>query len=215
MAESEIHVAHTGSPWDGRLELIIALVLGLAAIAGAFSAYKREGHEHDAQAKFTRGTNKLTQSTAALEVAQQRLAFDNLLFLEWYLTPKDSDANFLKRRVMDKPVREATTWWINHASFRVTGNTPFNPKNPHFGALPEAQFASVSQAESSKSRDALNEARDEQNIADSYTRVEIVLATALFLLGVAGVTRHFRIRIAALGIGLVTFGGALAMLIVI
>lgn len=211
MSESEIHVAPTGTPWDGRLELIIALVLGLAAIAGAFSAYKREGHEHEAQAKFTKGTIAVTQSAAHAEVAQQKLALDNLIFMEWNTTPRDDDAAFVKRRIMDKQLRDATDWWRNH-SYRVTGNTPFDARNPKWWPLPDHQRAAALSVES---EDLLGEARDEQNVADSYTRVEIVLATALFLLGVAGVTRHFRIRLAALGIGLATFGGALAMLIVV
>jgi hypothetical protein len=210
MSESHVHIAPTGSPWDSRLELVIAVVLGLAAIAGAFAAYKREGHEHEAQAAFTRGANALTTSTAHTGVAQQKLSLDSLLFVEYMVTSGNND-DFLHDRVMDPRLRRATDWWRNH-SYKRSGNTPFDRRNPKWGTLPDATLATESRVES---QHLIGEARDEQNIADSYTRVEIVLATALFLLGVAGVTRHFRIRLGALGVGLATFFGALAMLVVI
>jgi hypothetical protein len=210
VSESHVRVAATGSRWDGHLEIIIAVVLGLAAVAGAFAAYKREGHEHEAQGTFTRSANALTESTAHTGVAQQKLSLDSLIFVE-YMTKSGDNADFLHRRVMDPRLRRATDWWIDH-SYARAGNTPFDRKNPKWGTLPDTALAIKSRVES---QHLIREARDEQNIADSYTRVEIVLATALFLLGVAGVTRQFRIRLGALGVGLATFVGALGMLVVI
>jgi hypothetical protein len=55
-------------------------------------------------------------------------------------------------------------------------------------------------------------AEDQQEKATRYTLVEVILASSLFLLGVAGVASERRIKYGALGAAMVVFVTALALL---
>jgi len=207
-----VHVVPTGSRWDGKVEMLIATVLGLAAITGAFAAYKREGREHDAERSFTAANITLTKAVSNSLEGQQELTFDHLLFMNWYLTPTGSaNEEFIHDRMMDPTLRKATDWWNgDNRSYAETGSTPFDPRNKYWRPLPQAREAAGQRAESQR---AFLEARTEQDTADSYTRVEVVLATALFLLGVAGVTRNAHVRFTGTGLGTAIFLIAVGMLV--
>src|SRR6266487_1803752 len=53
------------SAWEARLEIIIAIALGLAAIVTAGSVYLNEHQEHRATLDFHHATHDLLQATAA------------------------------------------------------------------------------------------------------------------------------------------------------
>lgn len=55
-------------------------------------------------------------------------------------------------------------------------------------------------------------AEDQQEKATRYTLVEVILASSLFLLGVAGVARDRRVKVGALAAASVVFVTALALL---
>ena len=56
-------------------------------------------------------------------------------------------------------------------------------------------------------------ARKEQDKADNYTLVEVILATSLFLYGIAGVTRNMTLKIGTLMTGLGIFAVAIILLL--
>ena len=133
----------TGAPsskWEGRLEIIIAIALGLAAIVTAGAVYLNEHQEHKANLDFHQATHRLLDATAA-----------------GIRTPAG-------RRL-----------------------------------------------EASSGREIL-EAESHQDKAASYTLAEVILATSLFLFGVAGISSRWRIKIGALSVASGVFLIALVVL---
>ena len=63
------------------------------------------------------------------------------------------------------------------------------------------------------SKTNFTEARADQEKADHYTLIEVILATSLFLYGVAGVTGNLRSKRAVVVIGSVIFLIALVFLV--
>jgi hypothetical protein len=112
--------------WEARLEIIIAIALGLAAIVTAGAVYLNEHQEHGAELDFHSAT---------------------------------------------------------HHIVRAVGVGPRTP----------AGHALELQAEQSN-----RSAEAHQNKAASYTLAEVILATSLFLFGVAGISSRWRIKIGAL-----------------
>jgi hypothetical protein len=56
--------------WEARLEIIIAIALGLAAVVTAGAVYLNEHQEHKANSDFHQATHRLLDATAgALSVA--------------------------------------------------------------------------------------------------------------------------------------------------
>src|SRR3954453_12054507 len=113
-------------PWESRLEIVIAIALGLAAVVTAASVYLNEHQEHKAELDFHEATHRL------LDAGEAGLRTPAGMALE-------------------------TT-----------------------------------------SEEEINAAEEHQEKAARYTIAEVVLATSLFLFGVAGISSRWRIKIGGL-----------------
>jgi len=137
---------HSGAPssaWEARLEIIIAIALGLAAIVTAGSVYLNEHQEHKATLDFHQATQRLLAATAA--------------------------------------------------GLRS----------------PEGRVLETSSAHE------VEDAEDHQEKAADYTLAEVILATSLFLFGVAGISTRWRIKIGALSVATLVFLIALVVLVTV
>jgi Flp pilus assembly protein TadB len=133
----------SGAPsgrWEGRLDIIIAIALGLAAIVTAGSVYLNEHQEHKATVDFHHATHDLLQATAA-----------------GIRTPAGRRLELISTHEVD-------------------------------------------------------DAEDHQEKAARYTLAEVILATSLFLFGVAGISSRWRIKIGALSVATFVFLVAIVVL---
>jgi ABC-type siderophore export system fused ATPase/permease subunit len=137
--QTEQHPSTRGR-WDSRLEIIIAVALGFAAIVTAGSVYLNEKQEHKATVDFHQATHLLVQAS-----------------------------DFGLRTPRGRQVDAAADRELEHAE-------------------------------------------DQQEKATRYTLVEVILASSLFLLGVAGVASQTRIKLGALTAAAITFVSALVFL---
>ena len=135
------HSLDAPSPvWEARLEIIIAIALGLAAVVIASAVYLNEHQEHKAEVDFHQATQRLLSATTV-----------------GLRTP------------------------AGHAL--------------ELSSTREVQDAEVHQEKASQ-----------------YTLAEVILATSLFLFGVAGISSRWRIKIGALSVATGTFLVALVVL---
>jgi hypothetical protein len=127
-------------PWGTRIQILIAVALGAAAIVTAAAVYRNEQEDHKATKDFHAATSYLVSAVGA-------------------------------------------------------GIT--SPRGRELEALAE-------QAE--------HDAEDHQDRATSYTLAELILATSLFLFGIAGVSSLWIIKIGAFSTALVVFAVAVVVL---
>ena len=127
-------------PWESRIDIVIAVALGLAAIVTAGAVYLNEHEEHNATLDFHEATHRLLDATAA-------------------------DLNTPRGRALE-----------------------------------------------AASEDEIVRAEDHQERAADYTLAEVILATSLFLFGIAGISSRWRIKIGALSAASVVFLIALVVL---
>jgi Flp pilus assembly protein TadB len=127
-------------PWESRIDIVIAVALGLAAIVTAGAVYLNEHEEHKATLDFHEATHRLLDATAA-------------------------DLNTPRGRALE-----------------------------------------------AASEDEIVRAEDHQERAADYTLAEVILATSLFLFGIAGISSRWRIKIGALSAASVVFLIALVVL---
>lgn len=142
----EQHIRHSSdapSPaWEGRLEIIIAIALGLAAIVTAGAVFLNEHQEHKAELDFHASTHNIVLAAGA------------------------------------------------------------GVRTPAGHAL------------ELRAQEAINNAEDHQDRAATYTLAEVILATSLFLFGVAGISSRWRLKIATLLTATVVFLTALLVLLI-
>jgi hypothetical protein len=130
-AQHEAQMPHrseaSASVWEGRVEVIIAIALGLAAVVTAAAVYLNEHQEHRATIDFHHATHDLVSASIA-----------------GIHTPQGRSLEIASEVQSDRAV-------------------------------------------------------DYQERASHYTLAEVILATSLFLFGVAGISAQWRIKIGALG----------------
>ena len=195
--------------WNARLEVAIAIALGLAAIVTALTVLLIDQHDDEAMVQFNNGVASVTEATGSYVQASTQRSADQALFTEYLKAtqrPEDAGvADYLREEVMRDQLRRAVVWWSNSPY-----DSPFIKQNPFYRS-PEAERASELTSESAAQFES---AQDEQNAGDLYILVGVIVSAALFLYGIAGVTRRFKIRVGTFAAGTFVFLFALALLVV-
>ena len=203
---------NTPDPHDGgRLAIFIAVLLGLAAIVTAFSAYRNELRNHEATIKFNQGVVHTNQASKEYTQGSQIRAQDGALFLEFAKAANSNDkalTAYVHDTLMSPSLRKSVDWW---SGTKDSVDSPFVPQNPYYRIAQNIRGDQLT----ADSRKNFKEAKHEQNVSDQYTLVEVILASALFLLGIAGVSSRQSIKIGAVSAGGLIFLAALVTLVTI
>lgn len=191
---------------DGRLEIVIAIMLGLGAIVTALSVYLIDQHDDEAQLKFNQAVVKTNEASAAYVEGAQQQGSDEAIFFEYVDAAQDrvGVAQYLLTEIMRPELREMVLWWSESPH-----PTPFVEENPHF-EQPEIDEGDRLSAEA---QDDFETAADEQDAGDRFIMVGVIVAASLFLFGIAGVTDRFSIRVGTMITGGLTFLVALGLLL--
>ena len=193
------------------MAILIAVLLGAAAIVTAFSAYKNELRNHEATIKFNQGVVHTNQASKEYTQGSQIRAQDGALFLEFAKAANSNDkalTAYVHDTLMSPSLRKSVDWW---SGTKDSVDSPFVPQNPYYRIAQNIRGDQLT----ADSRKNFKEAKHEQNVSDQYTLVEVILASALFLLGIAGVSSRQSIKIGAVSAGGLIFLAALVTLVTI
>ena len=200
-------VVSEGDSWfsEGRLELITAILLGLAALATAWAAF--QGSQYDGQmlTSFTEANLNLSDANAYYSEGDQIFLQDEMLFLEYERAVFDGDTEFaqhLKDTLMSDQLIAAIEWW--ELPENQDFYSPFVEENPNYVIDSYTQADELSDAtdESFQAGQAANDT------GDKYNLITVLLAASLFVLGIATGFRIVGLRLAVIGIGAAIFLGA-------
>lgn len=182
--------------WTGALEIMIAVALGIGAILTALSVYLIDQHDDEAQLKFNTGVRSITEATGGYVEGAQQQGADEALFFEYVDAAQDrvGVARYLLDTIMRPELKAMVRYWANSPL-----QTPFTEENPRY-ETPEIDEA---EALTAQANEDFATAREEQDIGDRYILAGVIIATSLFLFGIAGVTNTFKIRIVTMAIGTV------------
>jgi hypothetical protein len=189
------------------LELGIAVVLGMTAVATAFSAYQSGKSERETVAHYNEGIRDSALSTGVLLEAEQTLANDRALFLQYVSAAQTNKslAQYYLTTLMSPQLRAAVVWWADQDKYK----TPFVDANPKY----KQTELTLGNTLSDQSNALFEDAKKTHKTSNRYELVTVILAAALFMLGVAGVLRHLGLRLAFFAIGTLFFlGGTIQIL---
>jgi hypothetical protein len=197
---------------EERLELLTAVGLGIAAILTAFTVYLVKVADDHAEVAFNVALTRVTEeSSTALDAAEAHAA-DEMFFLQYETTRvnpnSEAGAHALLEDVARPTLRKQIRWWEDQRGTPGAAYDPFTPQDPYFvdhNAEEVEKLASEAKHEFHKAEEYHAEAR-------RLILAGIILATALFLYGVAGVSRKRRIRVILTGLG---YAGVVASLIAV
>ena len=206
---SENFVESPADPADGLLQVLAAILLGLAATFTALSAYQAALLDGEALQGYTTSTRTLSDANAFYAQGNQTTAMDQQLFLAYATAQRQGDdalADYLTT-LMRPELEGAIEWWN-------TSDSPLPPLDPTVQENPYevADFneAAALEEEAGKLFDAAARA---DSTGDKFELSTVLFALTLFFGGISTVFRRRSVSRALLGVSGVTLVAGMTQLI--
>ena len=186
-----------------RLEIVSALLLALATVATAWSAYQsRQWTGEQAQNTSKATADRIAENRYAA-VANRDVQIDVATFVQWLdarAVGRTRLAAFYRQRFRPE-FKPAFAAWL--ATRPLTNRSA--PASPF--AMPEYRLAATAQAEGRERAAARSSERSKEanQTADNYLLAVVLLATALFFAGISTKLETTGVRAAILGAGCLIF----------
>lgn len=193
-----------------KLEIFLAIGLGLAAIVTATASFRSALIEDQMIAGFNRGIKAVDEAGQAYSEAQQILNRDQALYIEYNKANFEEQytlSTYILTSLMDPNLREAIIWWRDVSE---DARTPFDEGSPY--QLPALERWETLKAEGQEHFDAANEA---DVTTDRYDFITVLAAVVLFFFGLASVVRHRSVRVTFSAMGAVILAVSIVLLVLV
>ena len=196
-----------------RIEVIVAVLLGIAAVVTAWSSFQSGQLSGRVQSNYSQGIRIADEASQAYNTAVANDIRDRSLFLEFAKAAEADDeatAQYVLQTLMSPELAAAVEWWSEQPD-ESGFDSPFVDENPAWSneALETAQALDV------EAQSRFDEAKRIGGEADDFERLSVVLALALFFLGIAGLSRQRRVMLGLAACGMVIVVYALVRVIVL
>ena len=210
MSGDGVPVEASGGRHARLIEIVSAIVLGLAAVATAWSSYQSTRWGGVQANAYSVASAKRVESTRAATEAGQLRQIDITLFTQWldaFAAEREELASFYRERFRDE-FQPAFQAWV---ATRPRDN-PDAPKSPF--AMQEYTLAADARAETldAEAEAFAARARQANQRSDNYVLGVVLFALALLFTGIS-TARFFRsqqVRLGLLGVAVIVFVGAAA-----
>jgi Tfp pilus assembly protein PilE len=168
-------------PRHQRLELAAAIVLGMAALVAAWTAYQAALTDGDAAQGYAESNAKLSDANFFYARGNQQSAQDNQLWLTLLEAEQEGNtelAEFIETGVMSENLQEAVALWREPNE----SVTPFDDIEGNPYRVEDFETADGLQQES---EDAFATGSEADEKGDTYELAGVLLAVALFIAGIA------------------------------
>lgn len=196
--------------WHRRADVVAAIVLALAGLASAWASYQGGRWDEKEAAEFAQSNVMMTESARLFIQANQEAQVNAVLFLEWVDATADGQwtrATFLQNHMPANFQDEFERWKQAQPKGMLDGKP--NSRLPRFLG-PTKDTAEAARAKAVESQSDAAKAGVE---GDRYDVANVILATALFLAGIATVLDQPRTQgVILLLAALLTLGSIAGML---
>ena len=184
---------------DRVIEVVTAIMLGIVAIATAWSGYQAARWGGEQSTFYSRAGALRTESVRANNETLIAIVVDANLFFQWVNAQADGDQDLVDFysagfRNEFKPAFDA---WLATDPF----NSPVAPGSPF--AMPEYTVASWNESSSleQEAGRAFEQGQAANEQADAYVLTTVILASVLFFVGIASGFDWFPVQVAVVIIG--------------
>jgi hypothetical protein len=193
---------------DRWLSILEAVLLSLVAVLAAYSGYAAAKWSTESSVTLAKASAARTKANRADIEGIVTRTLDSVSFNAWFtaFVAGNANAERLAARRMRPGYRPAFKAWLA----TDPAHNPNAPLGPAYMPQYHLPQLAVSKADDAQADAAFAAGSDAGSTADKYIRDTVFLATVLFLVGISG---HFRIRAARLG--LITVAGLLLAFAVI
>ena len=193
-----------------RLEIWIAALLGVVAIITAFATYKAVLEDGDTLKNFNEGVRINDDATAQDTEGTQQYTTDQAIYLEFIKSEVGGDtkiANYFRETLFSPELEESVKWVEEGGAEAVS---PFQEDSPY--TRPEWAEAEKLRAQT---KEKFEQAGVHDEDGDKFVLATVILSIALFLLGIAGVNRQFKVQRALTALASVVLVAGVAQIIAV
>ncbi len=203
---------------QGALALAAAILLGIAAVLTAWSAY-RESLTSDLVLKnYSEQQAAIALANDAYIRAGQERQQELTLFVDAALAgaAAGEDGNtlaydYLTEGIMSEELYAAFAWWRDEPD-ETTPPTPFVPENPAFAALPSEVLLAEGQAYDEQAEASRAAAEEADANSDRFDLANVFFAVVLFVAGLTTIVQRRSIQIGFLSLSAVGLLAGFAVL---
>lgn len=184
-----------------RTEIVIAILLGIAAILTAWSTFQSAQLGGAVTAAYSEGIRLSDTASQAFNDASATDIADEALFLEFAKASNAGDeatADYIYSSLMSEDLAAAVDWWLEQPDSAGYG-TPFVEENPAWSTAAYDDAAAIDEEAQAK----FDEATEKDGLGSEFDVLSIIIAISLFLFGVASLVRQQRIKVGLGAIGAV------------
>jgi hypothetical protein len=197
--EIAAHRKHAGGHDDDHqdrwLSIVEAVLLSLVAVLAAYSGYAAAKWGTEASVQLAKASAARTKANRADIEGIVTRTLDSASFNAWFsaFVAGNANAERLAAKRMRPGYRPAFNAWLA----TDPAHNPNAPPGPSYMRQYVIPQETASKAYDAQAEAAFAEGADAGSTSDKYIRDTVFLATVLFLVGISG---HFRIRQARLGL---------------
>lgn len=188
-----------------RLQILLAVLLGTAALATAWAAYRGELYSGDSLILLNRSAQTSDRASQEFSAAQTVFAQDVTLYTTYAIEldrPGDEKAGnsaYIYDDLM-RPAMVKMIDWYDETGDEIT--SPFVKQNPFF--VPPSEDKEGVKLRAAAAKD-FKEARRLDDTGDKYVLYTVLFAAALFLYGIASVASSRKVLVTSMAMGALLF----------
>lgn len=191
-----------------RFEIAVAILLGIAALLTAVSAYVAD-HDDGQQLNFLQASGRTSlAANDAYAAGDQQKSLDQTIFVEYAAAANDNDlplAAYLGNE-LSPTLAPAIAEWSKESSKQ---ETPFSGEEPIYTPPQYAEGEKLDE----KATQQFAKADFYDQRGDEYVLATVIFAGALGLLGIASVVRRWGIKLGFAGVGTAVLLGGIAVMV--
>jgi hypothetical protein len=183
---------------DRQVELIAAIMLSIATVVTAWSAYQATRWSGDQSENYTKASATRTESVRASTAANRQVIIDVNTFIGWLNAMQSGNrslANDIHVRMREEFLPAFDAWLATAPAGEIPDGTPF--------ALSEYHLATEEQAArlEAKASALFDKGTEANQIGDNFVLAAVLFASVLFFAGLAGTFDSARAQIFLLVLG--------------
>lgn len=197
MTDSEVEsdVAPSEQSQNGGLQIVAAVLLGIAATLTAVAVFNSSLRDGESLRSYTASTRALSDANYWWSQANDTFTADFALFIEFAKAANADDEELAVYLVtlMRPEMQDAVEWWADHADealdpFDVEAGSPY--------VVDEVEIAQSIEADGDR---LFDEAAEANRRGDRFSLATVFFALALFFGGIATLFRRRGVSVGLLG----------------
>ena len=185
---------------DRRVELIAAIMLSIATVVTAWSAYQATRWSGDQAESYTEASATRTESVRSSTEANRQVLIDVDTFLNWLDAQQAGDrglADDIHARMREEFLPALNAWLATAPPETIPDGTPFE--------FPEYRLAAEEKAKllETKASKLFADGNESNQVSDDFVLAAVLFASVLFFSGLAGTFDSLRAQVFLLILGVV------------